>query len=422
MNKGVKLLKMIKQLICCQEFQKNYKNSESNFTRNRKLTFEKVFTTILKLIKKSLPIECELLEENLSKIPASKQAFSKARYNIKHEGFKEVANQETKCFYENNHNGKWKGYRVIAADGSTLRLPDSENILKKFDRMKPNGTSGTMPPKARISLFVDIINSFICSARIENCSVGEQTIAKDQLPEVVTQMRGLNQNKMLFIYDRGYPSQEFMNQHKNLSVDFLFRLQRKSYKKIWERVDNGEEDFENEINVKKGQAACRVRVVTLDLSSGIKEVLITSLFNKKKYTITDLSKIYILRWQIEECYKRLKISAELENFSGKNVESVLQEFWSHIAMCNIISAYMFDLQGGWDIDNLPQERLSFSLLFGISRDKLYKVIMNEMSINKFEKYFYRAVPKAKIKVRPGRSYSRGKVDIPKRHHVFRRVC
>jgi hypothetical protein len=29
---------------------------------------------------------------------------------------------------------------------------------------------------------------------------------------------------MLFVYDRGYPSDEFIQQHLDLGVDFLFRL------------------------------------------------------------------------------------------------------------------------------------------------------------------------------------------------------
>lgn len=50
-------------------------------------------------------------------------------------------------------------------------------------------------------------------------------------------------------------------------------------------------------------------------------------------TLEDISKAYILRWHIEECYKRLKIGAELENFSGINLEAILQEFWANLVMC-----------------------------------------------------------------------------------------
>jgi hypothetical protein len=57
--------------------------------------------------------------------------------------------------------GTWKNYRVIAADDSSLRLPDSEEIVSEFGRFKPNGTNGTMPPLGRVSLFVDLCTSMI---------------------------------------------------------------------------------------------------------------------------------------------------------------------------------------------------------------------------------------------------------------------
>ncbi len=50
-----------------------------------------------------------------------------------------------------------------------------------------------MPPLARVSLFVDLCTSLICSARLAAWNIGEQTLAEEQLPEVITQMRSLNQ-------------------------------------------------------------------------------------------------------------------------------------------------------------------------------------------------------------------------------------
>lgn len=41
---------------------------------------------------------------------------------------------------------------------------------------------------------------------------------------------------------------------------------------------------------------------------------------------------------------------------------------------------------------------------------------------KLSSLFDRASIRAKVKIGPGRLYSRNKVDKPKRHHVFRRVC
>lgn len=91
-------------------------------------------------------------------------------------------------------NLSWRGYRLIAADGSGMRLPSSGEIVSEFE---PNGTTGTIG-----NLFVDLCTSLICSARLAAWNIGEQMLAAEQLPEVITQMRLLNQEKLLFIYDR----------------------------------------------------------------------------------------------------------------------------------------------------------------------------------------------------------------------------
>jgi len=421
MKQGSELVSKFKEKIYSKTFQKNVRIGKNSFTRERKLPFPMVFSMILKLVKKSLGIECELMEPLGFTIPPSKQAFSKARYKISHVGFQELLEDSLKGTYTNNPSyGTWRGYRVLAADGSSLRLPDSKEMVIEFGRFKPNGTNGTMPPLARVSLFVDLCTSMICSARLAAWNIGEQTLAQEQLPEIVSQMRSLNQNKLLFIYDRGYPSLKFIEQHNNLKVDFIFRVQEKAYIKLWNRVSAGESDFDFIIETKDGLQ--KVRVIALSLANGKTEVLITSLFDRSNFTAEDISKIYIMRWHIEECYKRLKIGAEIENFSGVNLEAVLQEFWAHLVMCNVLSLHMCDAQEPWNPDQVGKYRLNFSVLFGVMREKLHQVITGNCCSDSFQRLFDRAATRAKVKIRPGRLYSRDKVGKPKRHHVFRRVC
>ncbi len=119
----------------------------------------------------------------------------------------------------------------------------------------------------------------------------------------------------------------------------------------------------------------KVRVVVLTLANGETEFLIE--------TLEDISKAYVLRWHIEECYKRLKVGAELENFSG---EAVLQEFWANLVMCNILSLHMCDAQGPWNPDQIAEYRLNFSVLFGVVRQKLYQVLVAPKNFQALFKY------------------------------------
>ena len=127
-------------------------------------------------------------------------------------------------------------------------------------------------------------------------------------------------------------------------------------------------------------------------------------------------------WDIEECYKRLKIGAELENFSGKNLEAIFQEFWAHVVICNILAVYMCEKQNPWNPDGIPEYRLNFSVLLGVMRQKIFHALLGDYPIKKLGALFNRVASRAKVKVRPDRSYSRDKVGKPKRIHTFRRVC
>jgi hypothetical protein len=279
---GTDFLEQARNKIYSKVFQYHNRIGKNSFTRNRKLTFPTVFSMILKCVTKSLGIECEWLEPDPSRVAPSKQAFSKARYKIAHTGFQELLDLSIDTLYRNPQTGTWRGYRVIAADGSSLRLPDSIDVERKFGRFKCNATEGKKPILGRVSLFIDLCTSLILSARLDSWGVGEQILAEAQLPEVIAKLRSLGQEQFLFVYDRGYPSYKFIEQHNKLKVDYIFRLQRGTYKKLWEKVDSGETDFIFELD----NVTQKVRVVTILLPSGELEVLLTSLLDQRKISVS----------------------------------------------------------------------------------------------------------------------------------------
>ena len=62
------------------------------------------------------------------------------------------------------------------------------------------------------------------------------------------------------------------------------------------------------------------------------------------------------------------------------------------------------------------------MLFGVMREKLRQVIIGDACPDSVQMLFDRVAARAKVKIRPGRLYDRSKVNLPKRYHVFRRVC
>jgi hypothetical protein len=71
------------------------------------------------------------------------------------------------------------------------------------------------------------------------------------------------------------------------------------------------------------------------LPTGEIEVLVTSLLDEEKYLTAEFKELYWLRWGVETFYGTLKGRLNLDNFTGKSVEAVKQDFYSTIFLSNL---------------------------------------------------------------------------------------
>jgi len=399
-------------LLNTPSFQQNYKFKSSAFTRNRKLTFPAVAGMILRMIKQSLQITCNWFGNFIELEPASKQAFSLARQQISPECFQALHADGLEANYTlNPQKGLWRGFRIIAADGSTLRLPESKELAKEFGRWPTREGVNPSPPIARISEFTDITSKLVLSGRIVSCNTSEDELAKEQLVEVVQKMRTLGQKKLLFVYDRGYPSEEFINQHVELDVDFIFRVPRNFNKAISEVYQGKEQE---NLLITEGWPLLRVSQFTLP--GGEDELLLTTLTDEQLYPQEALSEVYHGRWTaMEEGYKKQKITMQLENFSGKTVIAIKQEYWATLTVANLMEMGCIEIEGYWIPGSLPSRHVNRSVIFGSMRDATIEAIFEMISMEEYSSRFQRMARKSMLKVRPGRNHSRAGVGKPKSH-------
>lgn len=399
-------------------FQEEHRKGQS-FTRTRKLPFPIVMGMVLRMVKTSIQITCNWLGDLMETEPVSKQAFSQARHRLSYTAFKAMHADGIRVNYSMApKGGLWKGYRIIGCDGSTLKLPESEELAKEFGRWGTREGVAESPPIARIAEYTDMTTKLVLSGRIVPCKISEDELAREQLDEVVAMMRKHGQEKMLFVYDRGYPSEEFIQQHLDLGVDFLFRLPRnfnRAVKKIYASQEAESFVFSEDSPM--------LRILQFNLSSGERELLLTSLTDYHKFSQEDLSSVYHGRWSsMEEGYKRQKVTMQMENFSGKTIEAVKQEYWATLTMGNLVEMGCIEIEGHWIPGNLPKKQVNRSVVFGSTRDVTMEIMLGERSPDGSTDHFLKIARRCMIKVRPGRSFSRAKVGKPKNHHVYRRSC
>jgi hypothetical protein len=90
--------------------------------------------------------------------------------------------------------------------------------------------------------------------------------------------------------------------------------------------------------------AIKLRFVCVELDTGEKEVLITSLLDDGTFPYELFQGLYHLRWGVEESYKKDKHRLLLENFSGKTVIAILQDFHACMLMGNLTSILSAQLE------------------------------------------------------------------------------
>jgi hypothetical protein len=166
-----------------------------------------------------------------------------------------------------------------------------------------------------------------------------------------------------------------------------------------------------------------IRILQFDLSSEERELLMTSLTDYNNFTQEDLSNVYCGRWSsMEEGYKRQKVTMQMENFSGKTVEAINQEYWATLTIGNLIEMGCIEIEGHWIPGNLPKRQVNRSVVFGSTRDETMEILLGERSSDECSERFEKIARRSMVKVRPNRKFSRDKVGKPKNHHVYRRSC
>jgi IS4 transposase len=80
-----------------------------------------------------------------------------------------------------------------------------------------------------------------------------------------------------------------------------------------------------------------VRFVRVRYRCGEIEVLVTSLLDEKKYSALMFKELYNLRWGVEGFFGVIKERVKIENFTGKTVIEVLQDFFATMFLTGLES-------------------------------------------------------------------------------------
>jgi hypothetical protein len=338
------LLSALRRFLLRETVPLAYKERAEDFTRKRKLAFPYLITLMLNLLKKKIALEIHFFYERLQLLwpePAHKQlsssAFCQSRQKIKPDFFRDAIHYFNHEFYTDNEQRVklWRGRRLLAVDGSRLELPQSDSLLARYGVCF--NQHGIQQPVARMSLLYDVLNKMIVDGQLGVFASGERELALLHLSEVKA--------NDLLIYDRGYPSFDFIFEHQQKGVDVLIRTKTTWNEQIASFAASGL--YSQQIELKPGKnkslqgkayaaaTSIAIRLVRVDLPSGETEILMSTLLDEHLYPVKIFKQLYHYRWGIETRYDLLKNCFGLENFSGLSERIVLQDFYIILLIANM---------------------------------------------------------------------------------------
>lgn len=342
-----KLVDYLKEIILSNDFLARHRQSPKNFTRKRKLPFHYLIFFLMNFIKRSYQDELDGFFQTLKGFEVarrivSKVALTKARMKLKYEAFVELNHHLIDFFYRNFQPTTWHGFNLLAIDGSTVRLPRIKKIAEHFGVWHSKG--GAECPIARVSQMFDVLNNLSIDATISPKSVGERQLAAQHFLNLLP--------TDFILLDRGYPAYWLFNLILSLDSNFCARISCTKWKIIRRFYRSGNKEqiiylpapptsrkqcLEMGLDTKP----LRLRLIRVELDTGETEILVTSLIDPDLYPVHIFHELYHERWPVEEDYKTAKCWIEIENFSGKSVLSVYQDFHAKVFSKNVTSALAY---------------------------------------------------------------------------------
>ena len=337
------------------------RNPQVNFTRNRKISFRSLIGITMNSGGGTMSKELlDYFDFNVNTPTVS--AYTQQRSKVLPEAFEYLFQSFTQ---ENiSHNNTFKGYKLIACDGSNLTIAtnpsDAETAYK-------SNQYGTITNHLHLNAFFDVLNRIYLDAVLQTASEYQEYRA------CIKMMERSPLVKAILIADRGYENYNVMAHAINKGWKFVIRIKDIGSNGIASGLKLPKSDtFDTDISLtftrqqakakreagykfmptcqtfdylpvkSKDTYALSFRIVRFPISDDSYEVLLTNL-NRHDFSIENLKEIYNLRWGIETSFRELKYAIGLTSFHARKVDYIKQEVFARLLLynyCELITTHV----------------------------------------------------------------------------------
>lgn len=344
-------------------------------------------------------------------------AFSKARDKIRNVFFKDL-NALLLGHIQTLKPKLWKGYRLLAFDGSTAILPASKEIKKIFG-IHSHAQTGAKNCLAQCLFCVDVLNGYMLGFRIGRMSEGESSMFKKMIrkikagrPSIILLDRGFgNYCNLHIIFSQNRHCCVRMSSKTSGFARMVMKDGRRDFIADWHPSEK-ERETARAHNLKI--IPLKVRVSKVVLATGEIELLVGNLYNNLEISNLEMKSLYFKRWGIEESIKKIKPKMKLEFWGCRKAKGIYQEFYANVFMYNLVCILGEEAQAGIEAKTKKRKleyKYNWQNAYRFTREKIMDLLGKGLAacLCKLIKEMGRSM----IAVLPERNYPRNKPNRDK---------
>lgn len=252
---------------------------------------------------------------------------------------------------------RWRGLVVLGLDGSTLRIPDTQENEAAFGR--PGASRGRSAyPQVRVVALMVLRSHILAAIRFGPCTSSELKLAADLWP--------LLPDDSITLVDRGFISYKVFHdiQSGGKNRHWLTRAKAKLRLRVIKRLGRGDLLVELPINRQLRRAhpdlpeALTVRAIRYQRRGFRAQTLLTSLLDPSRYPAADIAELYHERWELEMGFDEIKTHTleREEALRSRAPERIRQELWGLAIGYNLVR---LEIERAAERIGLPPPRISY---------------------------------------------------------------
>lgn len=322
------------------------KATGTSTVRRRRLPSEQVIWVVLGMaLYRDQSIEDVVAKLDLA-LPGpgtvARSSVAQARERVGKEPVKWLFNRcSSKWAHQSADAHQWRGLRVYGIDGSSIRVPNSDENRERFGGHSPRGIPSGYPMVC-IAVLMALRSHLLVAAdfgRYEG--VHESEYAKplvDSIPE-----------SSLTILDRGYLTAPFLLKlEERTARHWLTRAKKNTKFKVVKRFKRGDELIEMTVSAQARRKdpslplTWLARRIRYKMPGFREQFLLTSLRDPEQFPAPEIVALYHERWELELGYDEIKTEMleREEAIRSQKPDGVEQEIWGILLAYNLVRLEM----------------------------------------------------------------------------------